>query len=227
MKYTPKTGYEFARELSVSILGHSELLQASKHFPIVFWDTNDKKMPTLPQALLSLEKNKNAFVGADGSWQAGYVTKHIRRYPFILGRLPKENRFAVMIDEDAPQFQEDTGARMFDESGEPTELLKKATSFLEEYKKELDLTLRLVQEIEEQDLLKPMTFNIKKGKAQKQIKGFRTIDYKKLVTLDDKILAQWVRNGVMRMIYAHMGSLSNIQKLAQLQGIEPPEAENK
>ncbi len=135
LKFTPQSNYLFARQLPVSILGASELVDASKHFPIVFWDTGNKNMPTLPQALMSIEKDKNAFVDEDGSWKAGYVPAHIRRYPFILGQLQDQERFAVMIVEDALHFQNEAGSPIIDEDGEGSEILKKATEFLATYKK--------------------------------------------------------------------------------------------
>jgi hypothetical protein len=221
LKFTPQNNYLFARQIPVSILGASEIADAARHFPVVFWDTGDKNMPTLPQALMSIEKEKNAFVDEDGNWKAGcYVPAHIRRYPFILGQLPEKDRFAIMIAEDAPHFQSDEGTPIMNEDGETTDILKRATEFLGKYKQELERTMKLVQEIEKHDVLAPMNLKVSKGTATKLIKGFRTVNFQKVLELDDKILAQWVRTGAMGLIYAHMNSLSNLRTLIQMQGIQ-------
>jgi hypothetical protein len=225
LKFSPIKGYQFAAQLPFSIISHREMIPASKYYPIVFPNSTDNKLPVLPHALLSIEEKKNAFVAVDGTWAAGYIPKHIRRYPFILGGTAKENQFAVMIDEAAPELQNEKGTPLFDETGEASEMLKKTVSFLENYKKELDLTQLMVRELEKFELLAPMNVTIQKGGSSKILKGFRTIDQKKLVKLDDATLAQWVRNGVMAFIHAHLVSMTNIKELAKLQGIAPAEKE--
>jgi len=221
LKYAPVKGYQFAAQLSFSILSHSEMIPASKHYPIVFPISTENKQLALPHALLSIEEKKNAFVAADGTWVSGYIPKHIQRYPFILGQIPKEKQMAVMIDEAAPQFKSEKGTSLFDADGEPGALLKKAVTFLENYKKEIDLTQLMVLELEKYEMLMPMNVKIQKGGTGKTLKGFRTVDYKKLVKLDDKTLAQWVRNGIMSLVHAHLISLQNIKDLAKMQGTGP------
>ncbi len=78
----------------------------------------------------------------------------------------------------------------------------------------------MVKEIEKYDVLAPMDFKISKGAATKVIKGFRSINFKKVLELDDQVLVKWVRNGVMGMIYAHLNSLSNLRTLIKMQGIK-------
>ena len=45
---------------------------------------------------------------------------------------------------------------------------------------------------------------------------------RKLMALDDKTLAGWVRDGVMNMIDAHLASLNNFVALTARQGTETP-----
>lgn len=222
LKFSPAKGYQFAAQLPFSILSHMEVVPASKYYPIVFPKAGNNTQPALPHALLSIEDKKNAFVAADGKWMAGYyIPKHVRRYPFILGRIDKEGRFAVMIDETAPQFNGEKGTPLFNEAGESSDVLKKAVTFLENYKKELDITQKMVEELEKHELLAPMNAKIQKGDASKTIQGFRAVDQKKLIKLDDKTLARWVRSGIMALIHAHLSSLANMEGLAKLQGIGP------
>jgi hypothetical protein len=74
------TDYAFARDLTTVPLSLSEVVPASRSYPIVF----------APQALLSLRTGGNLFVTEDGRWPDGaYVPAHVRRYPFILGQQPE------------------------------------------------------------------------------------------------------------------------------------------
>lgn len=220
LKFSPKAGYLFASDMSVSALSHNELVPAGKIYPIVFPPAADSQQRGLPLAVLSIENGKNAFVGEDGTWAADYIPMHFRRYPFILGRLPNSDKMAMMIDEAAPQFAEKDGQAMFTESGEPAELVEKAIKFLEGYQKDIADTGLLAQELEKNDLLKPIEFKITRGTAEKVVQGFRTVDLKKVTELDDATLAKWVKNGMLAMVYAHLFSLQNFSRLAKMQGLE-------
>jgi hypothetical protein len=198
-----------------------EMASASRHYPIVFLNGGNDKNPWMPHALLTLQKNKNAFITDDGVWAAGYIPLYVRRYPFILGRSAGENKFAVMIDEAAPQFQSDKGIPLFDAAGEPGDMLKKAIAFLGKFNRDFEITRLMVQELDKHGLLIPMKIKGGKAGAEKALAGFRTVDARKMLRLDDATLAGWVRKGIMPMIHTHLISLVNFNALAKLQGIKP------
>ncbi len=222
LKLSPVEGIRFAEKLTVVGLSYKELVPASKCFPVVFRGKEESGQASLPHAVLSIEKDKNAFVKEDGSWGADYLPLHIRRYPFILGSIQEKNQFAVMIDETAPHFSGEKGEPLFNEDGEPTKVLENVQNFLKAYNQDVDLTLQMVKEIEDSDILKPMNLKITKGNAGRNIRGFRVVDAKKLVTLEDKVLARWVKKGIIAMIYAHLFSINNFTAIAKLQGVESP-----
>lgn len=221
LKYAPVKGYRFAEALPAAVLSHLEMAHASRYYPIVFLNGGDDKNPWMPHALLTLQPKKNAFITDDGVWAAGYIPMYVRRYPFILGRSSEANKFTVMIDESAPQFQGDKGTPLFDAAGEPGDILKRAIAFLQKYNKDFEITRLMVQEIEKNDLLIPMKARGGKDGPEKILAGFRTIDFRKMLKLDDATLAGWVRKGIMPMINAHLTSLANFNALAKLQGIRP------
>jgi len=221
LKFSPAKGYQFAEDIPASVLSHLEMAAASRYYPIVFLTGGDNN-PCMPHALLTLKQKKNAFVTDDGVWAAGYIPMHVQRYPFILGRVAKGKNYVVMIDENAPQFQSDKGVPLFDDSGEATDFLKNTIAFLEKYIKDLEITRLLVQEIDKSGLLIPMKAKDSPKSEEKILKGFQTIDAKKMLKLDDATLAGWVRKGIMPMIHAHLTSLANFNDLAKLQGLKPP-----
>ena len=228
LKYKPVKGYEFASKIPLSLLGGSEVAEASKSFPIVFPEKDSKNVPMLPMALFSLKLGENPFVGEDGQWKADYIPAHIRRYPFIFAQIPeKDNQFAVMIDKDAPQFDEKEGEPLFDDEKKPGDIIKKVQTFLSSLQQDLDKTVKIVSLLEEHDVLVSKQFKIKRGDKSANLRGFRVVDTEKLAKLDDSVLALWVRNGLMGIIFAHLHSLNNIRRITELQGVEEKDTANK
>ncbi len=211
LRFSPATGFEFARELTIAPLSVTEAVGAAKFYPIVF----PKEGPPIPQALLSLQKERNNFVDADGRWTVPYIPVHIRRYPFILTKSPTEGTYAICIDKDAPHFQEGEGEPLFTADGEPGEVLTRAQTILTQFQQELVAGEKLLQALVDHDVLADQQFNIEAGGKKSTIAGFRGVDHKKLTALDDAILATWVRNGLMGLIFAHLHSLENVRTLAR------------
>lgn len=220
LKVKPIDGFSFASKMNYSLLGGSEVAEASKSFPIVFPEKSEKNQPMLPMALLSLSKDENYFVGENGKWKADYIPNHLKRYPFIFAAVPeKENQFAIMIDMDAPQLNEKEGKPLFNEKGEPEEIVTQVKKFLGNFQSDIVKTQQILSLLDEKDVLVSKQFNITQGEKKSALHGFRVVDIKKLAKLDDKTLARWVRNGLMGIVYAHLNSLSNLKKVAAAQGV--------
>jgi hypothetical protein len=228
LKYKPLKGFAFASKLPLSLLGGSEVAEASKSFPVVFPEKDAKNVPMLPMALFSFKLDENPFVGENGQWKADYIPAHIRRYPFMFAPIPeKENQFAVMIDKDAPQFDEDQGQPLFDENKKPKNVVIQAQTFLTQFQQDLDRTVQTVSLLEAHDVLVSKQFKITRGDKASNVRGFRVVDTEKLAKLDDAVLALWVRNGLMGIIFAHLHSLNNIRRITQLQGVEEKDTANR
>ncbi len=219
LKLKPVDGFKFAEKATYSLLGGSEVGEASKSFPIVFPAKSDDERPLLPLALLSLNQEENYFVGDDGAWKADYVPNHFQRYPFIFSEVSgKKNQFVLMIDADAPQLNETEGADLFDTDGEPQEIVKRVKEMLGRFQADIVRTHNILADLEEKDVLVPKQFNITRGDKKTAVRGFRVVDIKKVNGLDDETLVKWVRNGLMGIIYAHVNSLTNLKKVAAAQG---------
>jgi hypothetical protein len=215
LTYKGLSGYAHACALVNAPLSVAEVAEASKHFPILF--PIEGKL--LPVALLSLENDKSSFVSKDGQWLADYIPAHVRRYPFVLGNTGEEGRFVVMIDRAAPQFSDSEGEPIFVD-GKPVEggIVENARNFLVEFQKLLELTEKLLQPLEEKNVLVTRQFNIQRGKDEKvAVQGFRQVDEVALGKLDDATLAAWVRSGLMAVVVAHLHSLSNAQRILKVQ----------
>lgn len=227
LKYRPVNRYAFAANIPFTFLGGTEVAEAAKAFPVVFPGKDSKNMPLLPIALFSFKKYENPFVSEDGDWQADYIPMHFRRYPFIFAAVPgRKNQFALMIDKDAPQLNMEEGTPLFDDQGEAGKIVTTARDMLGKFQQDIERTTRIVSLLEDRQMLVSKQFKVKKGETETALRGFRVVDTGKLTALDDFVLAEWVRNGLMGIIFAHLHSLSNIKKISAVQEIEAPAGES-
>ncbi|HWC63583.1 MAG TPA: SapC family protein, partial [Rhizomicrobium sp.] len=123
--------YEFARETNAVPVVLAEFPRAVADYAIVFTDAAEGLIPT---AILGVRDKENAYVGKDGSWDAGYIPAFVRRYPFVFATDEKAETFTLMIDRNYSGFNtEGKGERLFDSSGEQTVFLTNTLNFLREY----------------------------------------------------------------------------------------------
>ncbi len=209
LRLSKVTSFAFAENISVVKLSFSELRRASRYFPIVFF-----KDACIPQALLSLENGKNTFIDGAGNWKAPYIPAYIRMYPFVLGKLAdQEDKFTLCLDPEAAHFKSGMGEPLFTADGKPAELVQNILKSLETYQKELNATQTLFKGLDEKELIVDRTFKYRVGQKEKSIDGFKAIDMKKVLDLDDKSLADMVKNGTMGLVHEHTQSLSNFSGL--------------
>lgn len=214
LKLKPGSGYHFASKLTYSHLAATEMAEAAKYFPIVFPGKSEKNETMLPLALLSLGREGNDLVADNGQWKAGYIPHHIKRYPFIFAALPeKENQFVIMVDKDDPKLNETEGMPLFNEKGEPGEIIERLKKFLTGYQVDIERTRKLLAPLEEKEVLVTRTVTQVKGDEKKNLVGFRVVDEKKLAALDDATIAQWFRSGLLGIIYSHLSSMSNFRRI--------------
>lgn len=200
-------GFTFTEHISAVKLSFSELRHASRYYPIVFF----KNAPCIPQALLSLENGKNICIDKSGNWKIPYIPAYFRLYPFTLAKIQgQENRFALCIDPEAEHFKPGMGDPMFTADGDCTEFIQNTVlNSLKSYQNELETTSSLFKILAEKGLIVDKTLKHTVNKVEKNIDGFQCVDMEKIMTLDDKSLADMVRNGTMGMVYEHVNSLGN------------------
>ena len=217
LKFTPAASLDFAKEVTAVPLAMSEIPVASRYYPIIFPLAG---AGMVPQALLSIKSGGNRYINSEGKWLVPYVPTHIRRYPFILADAKKDgaadadgNDYVVCIDRDAENFKLDEGTPLFDEQGEPGELVTKAIEMLQKFQGDLKVSERMVSELDEKDCLITKQLGVEVDGEKQAMGSFRVADLKKINQLDDATLAQWVRMGLMGLIYAQNMSLANLERL--------------
>ena len=215
LRFTEQQSYEFARELMMIPVTAAELYQVAREMPIVFPADN-----ATPQALSGVSPGNNVHVDDKGGWTGRYVPAHLRRYPFALQALPEEQQkgsgnnrsYGIFFDQNAPHFAGDSGQALFDQDGQPSEVLQKVQQVLVAIEQDVARSRALVGQLEEHGLLRSHTLRVGPPKVDPvALEGFRVLDRQAFRKLSGEALSTLQRSGALAMIYAHSVSLSNLQ----------------
>ncbi|MCB1694057.1 MAG: SapC family protein [Pseudomonadales bacterium] len=202
--------FAFARKTNSVILAGVEFTEAAKEYPIVFAKAGESIVPV---ALLGLRPEENLFVDASGKWDARYVPAFVRRYPFVLAETAEQGQRMVCIDEAYPGFNKAEGELLF-ENGEPTQLLKQAMDFLEEYQKQYARTERFVKRLVENELLMSLNARVDMVDGQQfSLNGLLAVDEKKLLALPDDKALEFFRSGELGWLYCHLMSIGTMARM--------------
>ncbi len=217
-----RNDFAFARGTNSVILAGLEFTEAAKEYPMVFAQAGETVVPV---ALLGLRNEENLFIKEDGGWDGRYIPAFVRRYPFVLAETGEGNQRAVCIDESYAGFGSDDGESLFDDSGEPTAILKQAMDFLEEYQRQYVRTETFVRRLQDNDLLMALNARVDlvDGK-QFALTGLLAVDEKKLLALSDEKALEFFKSGELAWVYCHLMSLGcmagMVDRIARVQGEE-------
>lgn len=202
----------FAKDLSFVPVVANEVGLVGNSFPVVF--TGDEK-PSLV-SIVSLGGSSLA-VNSENKWITPYVPLHLRKYPFSMANTEQKDQKVILIDEESDLVNTVEGATLFEEDIEQTEVLANAVKFLTDVETQQTNTLTISKIISDSGILEDREITVGEGDEKKVfVNGFKVVNKEKLNALDDKILAQWVRKGIISFIDAHIASLNNIQTLFNL-----------
>jgi hypothetical protein len=216
LRVKPVDDFGFARNAHIASLVVGEFNRVVPIFPIVFLKEDEGKFGVY--ALLGLRQGHNLFVDEDGKWTAGYVPAIIRRYPFALGKGSTEGQFLICLDEESEFVSRNEGESLVDESGKPGKIVENAKEYLSELYRMSELTARFCRDIVDRDLLSPLNMQVSvAGGAPQTISGCFGVDEKKLNELGDDAYLELKRRAALPLIYAHIFSLGNLEKLAKMQ----------
>nr|WP_225578087.1 SapC family protein [Rhodanobacter sp. 7MK24] len=225
LRLKPIPNMKFALDAHSVPLTGVEFALAARDMPIVF--AGNDLASAGPVALLGLRQNENLFVDANGQWLPGaYVPAFVRRYPFVLAEKPagqEGDDFAVFLDEGYEGFNATEGDRLFNEDGSDTEMLSRAVGFLGEFQQHVARTRWFMDQLRKHDLLESRNISMRKGTPDGQgqvinLNGMFVVNEEKLRQLDEKTAQEFVREGVLGWIYAHLISMNNLDRLGQRLG---------
>ena len=207
--------FNFASKFHIASVMVHEFVRAASVYPIVFLE--DKNQDEFrPVTLLSLDAGENLFVGEDGKWQASYVPAIIRRYPFALAKMPEQDNYTVCIDEDSEYVGTEDGQPLFNESGEPTEVIENVKRYLGELQQMEAFTKEFCNFLAENNLFTPLNMRVRALAQVKNVTGCYVINEERLNNLSDNKFLDIKAKRYLAPIYSHLTSLSQIERLALL-----------
>jgi hypothetical protein len=194
----------------------AEFAQASGSFPIVLVKNPDSDRYR-GVAMLGLEAGENLFY-QDEKWTAISIPQSISMVPFSLGLDPeKENTLTACIDLDSEFVGEDKDLALYEDDGKESEVLVNVQQALGRLYDNERMTEKFIKELQDNDLLQELELNIALSTGEKKkLVGIFTINEEKIKELaDDKVL-DFHKRGLFVPIYSMLGSLSQMNRLAQL-----------
>lgn len=207
--------FNFASKFHIASVMVHEFVRAASVYPIVFLEDQEQD-EFRPVTLLSLDAGENLFVGKDGKWQASYVPAIIRRYPFALAKMPEQDNYTVCIDEDSEYVGTEDGQPLFNEAGEPTEVIENVKRYLGELQQMEAFTKEFCHFLSENNLFTPLNMRVRALDQIKNVKGCYVINEERLNNLSDSKFLDIKAKRYLAPIYAHLTSLSQIERLALL-----------
>jgi hypothetical protein len=210
------TSFDFASKFHIAYVTMQEFARAASIFPIVFLEDKEKD-EFRPVALLGLNAGENLFVDAKGAWQASYVPAIIRRYPFALAPAGQDGQYVVCIDEESALVSETEGNALFDDKGEPTQVIENVKSYLAELQQMDTLTGEFARFLAEHNMFTPLNMRVRDNDKVKNISGCYVINEERLNNLSDERFLDIKNKRYLPAIYAHLISLAQTERLVKLQ----------
>lgn len=214
--------FGIAAKLNAGFLTAGEFPEAAKEFVIGFVTVPEKdeqgREEVSPMALFGLRQEENLLVGADGRWDARYVPAFLRRYPLAYVRAD-DGQHNVIVDAGWEGFNDVEGELLVGADGETTPFLQDMIKFMDAFEQEVQRTRVLCRRIVDLGLLKPVQIDVQLRGGQKLAAGgVMVVDEAKLKALPEATATELLRNGMLGLLYAHLLSTTNVQRLTERLG---------
>lgn len=214
-KIRASNDFRFASKFHVAYVTVHEFSRAAAIYPLVFLE--DKEGDAFrPVALMGLDAGENLFVDAQGQWSGSYIPAIIRRYPFALSKAQEADRYIVCVDEASDLLSDTEGAAMFDDQGNPTQVIENVKRYLGELQQMDGMTHEFGKFLVQNNLLTPLNMRVNAADQVRNITGCYVINEERLNNFTDAKFAEIRQKGYLPAIYAHLISLSQIERLATL-----------
>lgn len=212
LRIDPQAGYGYAAKTNSVPLVAVEFGDASRDYPVVFTKAADGVF--VPVAVLGLRDDENLFVAEDGKWEARYIPAFVRRYPFVPADVG-QGETVICIDEAAGCLSRDAGEPLF-AGDKPSPLLENMLNLMRDYQGQALRSQEFCKHLQDNDLLVDCNAQAQLADGSSfRLNGLYMVDEKRLQALDkDKAYALFA-SGELGLIYAHLLSLGNLQRLVE------------
>jgi len=207
--------FDFIKDVHIASIMVHEFSRASSVYPIVFLEdqAEDRFRPVV---LTGLEEGENLFI-KDNKWEASYIPAIIRRYPFALARTGEDGRYTVCIDEESVFVNEEEGESLFTEDGEAGEVIDRVKQYLTELQQMEIFTTEFCKFMSKNNMFTPLNMKVRVGSEVKNISGAYVINEDRFNALSDEKFIELRAKKYISVIYAHLSSLAQIERLIEFQ----------
>lgn len=202
LKFTQRTFFHLLDQPMVAI-SVVEAPRAALDLPLAFSRRPDHSL--FLAAILSLEKGENPHISPQGLWMGGYMPAVINGYPFALAF--KEEKAVVVFDEDSGCLSPKGDKPLFDDKGNPTELLDELTRLLKNRYPNPHRDNPVLEAIDRLGVLEPWS-DISENLLR--------VNPRLLTELEDRSFLELRQNNVLGVIYAHLMSLPRINRIKNM-----------
>lgn len=220
LKISQNGSLEHIKQSHVTSVLATEYIRTSTDYPIVF--VKDQESGDFNSVVMwGTKTGENLFV-KNGEWIGGFVPASSRCFPFAMQLSPDESdRLFIGLFEDAVAVNKEEGELIFNDDGSETEWMKATKGFLVNVFEQGQITKSLLKGLDSLGLLVPQSISMQiPGQEEKRsIDGFYIVDREKLEALSDEEFLKLRKSKILEVIYAHLASLSNIEKLVKQKNI--------
>lgn len=206
-----KNYYQVADQHMLPLVA-AEFLPASTSLPIVFIKQQETGQ-FRAIALVGFEEGENLVFGE--KVDTNYVPLDARRYPFFIGSESQNDENMVLcIDDNCKLLNESEGLSLFKEDGKITKEVEEVGNMLTDYLAKEQATTHFINFLVEHDLLQPVELSLRLGESgERKLNGLYKVNEETLNELSDDVALTLYKRKYFAAIYAHLGSLSQINRL--------------
>jgi hypothetical protein len=186
--------------------------EAARTYPLVFGSGD------VMVAVMGLTQDENLFVH-DGAWEgSAYMPAVMRRYPFCTSTVRidgvLQNESMICVESRFIAGDGEDGVPLAGADGKPTADFDTRRHFVQTLDADLRSTMRMINYFNKLGLLKPFNLSAKLPDGKDfQLGGMLRVDTEVLRLQSAKDLRTLIENGGMALIYTHLNSLPNFDRL--------------
>lgn len=218
LRFVPANDFQFAAEQTQAPLMGGEIAQAAEFYPVVFNQSTGE-----PIAILGLTANRNLYLDNKFYWRVPFVPASCTSYPFALVKETERSdsqQYVLTMDISAETLQNTKGKLLFNKNGSngyrPSPLLKALQQKLTDIEINLAKTQAIFSQLIKHNVLVDQQADFPLGDRSGRLEGFAVVDWEKVQQLDDAVIEQWKKSGLLSVLEAHTSSLKHFNLLGRL-----------
>ncbi len=204
----------FEREHVIPIVIH-EFARAALDFPVIFVK-NSQTGQFQSVILTGMSEGENLFVNKN-EWGANFIPEIVKIHPFKLMKNEHDHSQLMMaIDQGSSLCNEDKGQRLFKDNGDESDYLKTRKEQITNHFEHSQITEAFIEVMTKLDVFEKCDLTITLKNEKMNLNGFYFIDEKRLNNLADDLFLDLKKRGFLQVIYSHLLSIHQIDKLVKL-----------